>query len=102
MCRKRHKALLGGVIGVVQLIVNGFSLLRMMAAGDLGGRLAIVVPAVEIGELLAIIFLVFFGVVVVGSDDVLGRLGLRSLRFRGSSSTREIQGDFIYFPPLLV
>lgn len=82
--------------------MNGFSLLRMMAAGDLGGGLAIVVPTVEIGELLAVIFLIFFRVVMVGSDNVLRRLGLRSLRFRGSSSTREIQRNFIYFPPLLV
>ncbi|ETE72704.1 Protein argonaute-2, partial [Ophiophagus hannah] len=77
-CRKRNEALLGGVIGVVQLIVHGFSWLRMMAAGDLGGGLAVVVPAVEIGELLAVIFLIFFRVVMVGSDDVLGRLGLRN------------------------
>ncbi|KAG8144856.1 hypothetical protein E2320_013263, partial [Naja naja] len=48
-----------------------------MAAGDLGSGLAVVVPAVEIGELLAVIFLIFFRVVMVGSDNVLGRLGLR-------------------------
>lgn len=68
----------------------------METGGDLcPGGLVLVTPAVEVGKLLAIVFLVFLRVVVVCPDDVLGRLRLRSLRFWGPRRRAKIQRNVL-------
>lgn len=60
-----------------------FGGLRVMAGRNLRRWLIFEAPAIEVGELLAVILLILLGIVVIGTHNVFRRLHLRSLWFWG-------------------
>lgn len=69
--------------------MDWFGGLRVMAGRNLCRWLVFKTPAVEVGELLAVILLILLGVIVVGTHNVFRWLHLRSLWFWGPNQEQE-------------
>lgn len=79
------------IIAEIELILwmYWFGGLRVMAGRNLCRWLILKTPAIEVGELLAVILLIFLGIVMIGTHNIFRGLHLRSLWFWGPNQEQE-------------